>query len=49
MVNRNFRIGASAGVMAEHKIKVRDRNRNTIGSINSDPAPYFEVRIDFRP
>jgi hypothetical protein len=48
-VNRNFRIGASAGVMAEHKIKIRDRNRNTIGSINSDPAPYFEVRIDFRP
>ncbi len=49
VVNRNFRIGASAGVMALHKIKVRNRNRDTVGSINSDPAPYFEVRIDLRP
>ncbi|MBW2495443.1 MAG: hypothetical protein JRE43_11875 [Deltaproteobacteria bacterium] len=47
--NRNFRIGASVGVMAQHKIKVRNSNNDTIGSISSDPAPYFEVRIDLRP
>ncbi len=49
VVNRNFRIGVSAGVMAQHKIKVRDSNRNTIGSISADPAPYLELRIDLRP
>ncbi len=48
-VNRHFRFGATAGVMALHKIKVRDRNRETLGSISADPAPYFELRIDFRP
>ena len=48
-VNRNFRIGASIGVMAQHKIRVRNSNNDTIGSISSDPAPYFEVRIDLRP
>jgi hypothetical protein len=48
-VNRNFRIGASVGVMAQHKIKVRNSNNDTIGSISSDPAPYFELRIDLRP
>jgi len=49
VVHRNFRIGVSAGVMAQHKIKVRDRHRNTIGSISADPAPYLELQIDLRP
>lgn len=49
VINRNFRIGAVAGVMVQHKLKVRDGNRDTIGSISSDPAPYFEVRISLRP
>ena len=49
VVNRNFRIGATVGVMAQHKIKVRNNNNDTIGSISSDPAPYFELRIDLRP
>jgi hypothetical protein len=48
-IHRSFRIGAAAGVMVEHELKVRDGNRDTIGSISSDPAPYFEVRIDLRP
>ncbi len=48
-VNQHFRIGATAGVMAVHKIKVRDSDRKTLGSISADPAPYFELRIDFRP
>jgi len=47
--HRNFRIGISAGVMVEHKLKVRDRHRHTIGSISADPAPYFELQIDLRP
>lgn len=49
VVHRNFRIGVSAGVMAQHKLKVRDRNRNTISSISADPAPYLELQIDLRP
>jgi len=49
VIHRRFRIGAAAGVMVEHKLKVRDRSRSTIASISADPAPYFEVRIDLRP
>jgi hypothetical protein len=49
VANRNIRIGVVAGVMAYHQLKVRDRNRDTIESISADPAPYFELRIDFRP
>jgi len=49
VVNRNVRIGVSAGAMVQHEIKVRNRNRDTIGSISADPAPYVEVRIDLRP
>jgi hypothetical protein len=49
VINRHFRIGAAAGVMVEHKLKVRDQSRSTIASISADPAPYLEVRIDLRP
>ncbi len=49
VIHRRFRIGATAGVMVEHKLKVRDSSRSTISSISADPAPYFEVRIDLRP
>jgi hypothetical protein len=48
-INRNFRIGAVAGVMAYHQLRVRDRDRDTIGKISADPAPFLEVRIDLRP
>jgi len=49
VIHRRFRIGATAGVMVEHKLKVRDSSRSTISSVSADPAPYFEVRIDLRP
>jgi len=48
-VGRHLRIGAVAGVMAYHQLKVRDDHRNTIETSSADPAPFFEVRFDLRP
>ena len=49
VANQHIRIGAVAGVMAYHQLRVRDTNRDTIRSLSADPAPYFELRIDLRP
>jgi hypothetical protein len=49
VANRHIRIGAVAGVMAYHQLRVRDTNRDTIQSISADLTPYFELRIDLRP
>jgi hypothetical protein len=47
--HERLRLSLFGGVVAYHQIRTYDGDRDGIRSITSDPAPFFEIRIDLRP
>lgn len=44
-----LRITTTAGAMVWQELRVEDHDDNSLSSPTADPAPWFQLRFDFRP
>lgn len=49
-IGRHVRLTGAVGVVAYHKLRLRDSDGDKVGSsVTGDPAPYFRIRLDLQP
>ncbi len=48
-ISRHFRLNLEAGLVATHKIKVKEEGGATLSSKTADPGGYADLRIEIRP
>jgi hypothetical protein len=46
---RRFRLTATLGAVAYHRLRVKNEDDDIIGTATADPSPYVTVRFDLRP
>ncbi len=48
-ISKQLRLNVEGGAVPWRKLRVKSRDRGELFEENSDPGPYFEVRLEMRP
>ena len=48
-ISRYLRLNIEGGVVGWYQLRVRDEDRNTLGSFQGDPTGYVDISIELRP